>query len=185
MCTSYLLGHIIIFNTSCMFIMRVLNVLMCDACKMKKKIFPILFLLPLLPFLVTFLLRFFLLLAPSFSIFFSSFFSLPHLSVCLSHYLDKVHCYLATGLYIYWGQSRCIRALSSIIPKPIKRPNWMRGWKRTDAFYLSCKSSILCLILSLTLTDDTQCDPYSFSSWVSMMAAKMYKWVKLDFPSIY
>ena len=38
-----------------------------------------------------------------------------------------------------------------------------------DALFLSCKSSVSGSILSLSLTDDARCDP--FSSRVSMLAA--------------
>ena len=99
-----------------------------------------LFLLPLL-LLITFLLHQVGLLALAFSCFFSSFFSSPPPSVCLSVYLTtwtncplqdlpKFTHYLATGFSIYWCQSLDIRAFSNIIPEPDKRPNWMRGWKR-------------------------------------------------------
>ena len=42
-----------------------------------------------------------------------------------------------------------------------------------DIPFLSCKSSVSGSVLSLSLTDDTQRDLYSFSSWASMMAATL------------
>ena len=78
---------------------------------------------------------------------------------------------LDTSLSIYWDRSQCIRALCNITPEQIKRANWMRGWKRTDALLFSRKLPVPGSILSLSLTDDEQHDPYSFSSRVSTMAA--------------
>ena len=100
-----------------------------------------------------------------------SFLHLICLSVYLSRYLHncllqdlpKFTAYSTTGLSIYWCQNLCIQALSNIMPEPIKRPNWMTGWKR-----MLSSSSVS--IPGLSLTYDAQRDPYSFLSRISMMA---------------
>ena len=90
---------------------------------------------------------------------------------CLLQDLPNFPTFSPTAFSVYWCQSLCIWALINIIPEPIKRPNWMRRWKRMDALTLSWKSSVPGSVPSLPLTDDTQHYPYSFLSQVSMMAA--------------
>ena len=138
----------------------------------KKKIFPLLF-------RSCFWFVSFDSLLPHFPVFFSSFFSLPCMSVCLAtwtNYQDLLTftAWSATSMSIYWHQSLHIWAISNIIPEPIKRPTWIRELKRMHTLFLSCKSSVSGSIPGLSLTNDTWCDPYSFPSWVNMMAATLW-----------
>ena len=116
-----------------------------------------------------------------------SFLHLIHLSVSLlgqTASSEKFSPYSATGLSIYSHQSLHIWALSNIIPEPIKRPNWMRGWTWMDVVVFSCKLSVPGSILGPSLTDDSQHDVYSFSSWVSMLAATTISSINILFVSI-
>ena len=130
-----------------------------DACKMKKN-----FLLP-----VTFLLGLVRLFTLSIFplLFFTSSICLTTWTNCLLQNLAKFTDNSATGVFIYEHQSLHIWALSNIIPEPIKRPNWMRGWKRMDALFLSRTSSVPGSISSL----------WQRTAWLMLFYHKLAWWL--------
>ena len=117
----------------------------------------------------------FALLSSSFSHF--SFISSLRPSICLSVSLlgQTASSLICQSFFpIYSGQSLPIRALSDIMPEPIKRGAW---WRRIDALFLSRKSSVSGTIPSFSLTDDARHEPYPFSLQVSIMAVILSKFL--------
>ena len=115
---------------------------MSNTCWQSNLSFPFLFLLPLL------------------FTFFTS-------SVCLSVLLlgQSASCLICQSFFPF------IEAKAYPSDRHNARTNQKREWKRMDALFPSCKSSVSGSILNLSLTDDARLDPYHFSSQFNMMAA--------------